>query len=283
MTDVALITCEALPEPDPDAAPIAAALEAAGLTHTLLPWDAADADPGAASVALFRSCWNYPWMIDRFAAWLDVAGAATTLLNGLDVVKWNLHKRYLLDLAAAGVPTTPTEVVAAGSTETLGDILGRRGWTDVVVKPAISAGSFRTLRCGVEGQAHLADLLTAGDVLVQPYLSSVEGHGERALVWLDGHLSHAIRKTVRWQGEDELVSTEAMPISDAEAEVAAAAVAVAQARGDLLYARIDMAPNASGQPVVMELELIEPSLFFPQGGPQALERFVAGIKARIRA
>lgn len=283
MTDVALITCETLPEPDPDAAPLAAALEAAGMTHTLLPWDAADADPGVASVAVFRSCWNYPWMVERFAQWLTVAGAATTLLNGLNVVRWNLHKRYLLDLATAGVPATPTEVVPPDSTETLGELLARREWDDVVVKPAVSAGSFRTLRCGAEGHAHLADLLTAGDVLVQPYLRSVEGHGERALVWIDGHLSHAVRKTVRWQGEDESVSTEAMPISAAEAEVAAAAVAVAQARGDLLYARIDVAPDASGQPVVMELELIEPSLFFPQGGAQALERFVAGIRDRIPA
>ncbi len=281
MTDVALITCAILPEPDPDAAPIAAALEQAGLTHALLPWDDPDADPGAADVAVFRSCWNYPWMLDRFAAWIERADDATTLLNGLPVVRWNMHKGYLNDLTDAGVPTTPTEVVPGGDARTLGDVLAARGWADVVVKPAVSAGSFRTLRGdAASAAAHFADLVADGDVLVQPYLTSVEGHGERALVWLDGELTHAVRKTVRWQGEDERVSAAAMPISDAEADVAAAAVAVAQARGDLLYARIDVAPDASGQPVVMELELIEPSLFFPQGGPAALDRFVAGIRAR---
>jgi hypothetical protein len=279
--DIALITCDVLPEPDPDAASIAAGLDAAGLSHTMLAWDDPSADPAVAPVAVFRSCWNYPWMLDRFAAWLTAADRATRLLNGLDVVRWNLHKSYLLDLHAAGIPTIPTEVVRQGSAETLPELLARRGWDDVVVKPAVSAGSFRTKRCGADGQDHLASLLELGDALVQPYLPSVEGYGERAMVWLDGELSHAIRKTVRWQGDEECVSAEATPISDAEAEVAAAAVTVAQARGDLLYARVDVAPDGSGQPVVMELELIEPSLFFPQGGPAALERFVAGIRARL--
>ncbi len=281
MTDVALVTCRELPEPDPDAAPIGRALEAAGLSWTMLPWDDERADPGGATVSVFRSCWNYPEHADAFDAWVRDARDRTRLLNPADVVLWNLHKRYLLDLEAAGVPTTPTEVVARGARTGLGDVLRDRGWSDVVIKPAISAASWRTMRVGPDdraaGEAWFADLVADGDTLVQPYLASVEHHGERALVWIGGELSHAVRKTPRWHGEDELVSTEAMPISDAEGDVARAAVAVARRRGDLVYARIDMAPDPAGQPVVMELELVEPSLFFPQGSADALRRYVAAI------
>ena len=115
-----------------------------------------------------------------------------------------------------------------------------------------------------EGEEHLASLLVERDVLVQPYLRSVQTYGERALVWIDGELCHAVRKNPRFQGEDENVSTEAMPISDAEARVAEEALEVVRGLGDLLYARIDMAPGPDGRPMIMELELVEPSLFFPQ-------------------
>jgi hypothetical protein len=86
-----------------------------------------------------------------------------------------------------------------------------------------------------------------------------------------------VRKSPRFQGDDESVS-EAMPITEAERVLATRAIAVVP--GELLYARIDVAPGPQGAPVIMELELIEPSLFFPQC-PAALTRFVAGIQRRL--
>ncbi len=282
--DVVLASCLDLPEPDLDAAPLLAALRSAGVQASVRGWDDPEARWADARLVVLRSTWNYPEHAAAFAAWIEEVGSCTTLLNGPEVVRWNLHKRYLVELSGAGVPTTPTVVLERGSTESLAAVQARRGWDDVVVKPAISAASFRTLRVGpgdqLAGQSHLADLLVERDVLVQPYLSSVEGHGERALVWIDGQLTHAIRKTPRWDGEDESVSTAAVPISPAEEALAHAAVAVAKQRGDLLYARIDMAPGPQGHPVVMELELIEPSLFFPQG-PHGLQRYVAAVVARL--
>ncbi len=282
--DVVLASCLDLPEPDLDAAPLLAALRAAGVQACVRGWDDPDARWDDARLVVLRATWNYPEHADAFAAWIAQVGSCTMLLNGPEVVRWNLHKRYLVELADAGVPTTPTVVLERGSTERLEAVRERHGWDDVVVKPAISAASFRTLRVGrdnrVAGQAHLALLLAERDVLVQPYLTSVEGHGERALVWIDGQLTHAIRKSPRWDGEDESVSTTAVPISPAEEALAHAAVAVARERGDLLYARIDMAPGPQGHPVVMELELIEPSLFFPQG-PHGLVRYVDAVVARL--
>jgi hypothetical protein len=114
-------------------------------------------------------------------------------------------------------------------------------------------------------------------VLVQPYLDSVEGHGERALVWIDGELTHAVRKSPRFIGDAEQVSA-AVPIADEEAAVARAALAVAPT--PLLYARIDVARDEHGAPRVMELELVEPSLFFAQG-PAALARLVAALRRQV--
>ena len=283
MLDLAIATCARLPEPDPDAAPLAAALSDAGLRFAVVGWDAAGDWP-AARATLIRSTWNYPWHAAEFSAWVDRVAAAGPLWNPEGVVHWNLHKRYLIDLLAAGLPVTPTELVPSGSEEDLVALLDRRGWTDAVVKPAVSAGSYRTLRVHRDdlgdAERHLRTLAVERDVLVQKYLPSVEDYGERALVWIDGEITHAVRKTPRFEGDDEAVSVEAMPITTAERDLAHRAMAAAG--GDLLYARVDVAPGEDGQPVIMELELIEPSLFFPQG-PHALDRLIRAIVRRLPA
>lgn len=281
MIDVALASCAVLPEPDPDQAPIEAAIEAAGLSVATWAWDDPAADFSQARCTVIRATWNYPWMLEEFSQWLLKVAGQTALLNPAPLIRWNLHKRYLLDLQDAGVPITPTAVLPRGAGTSLESLLAARGWQDVVVKPAVSAGSFRTLRVRpgelAAGEGHLLSLLEERDVLVQPYLPSVEGHGERALVWIDGEVTHAIRKNPRWQGEDESVSAEAMPISEAEHALAERTLAAAREHGEPFYARIDMAPGADGAPILMELELIEPSLFFPQG-PAGLSRYVAALQ-----
>ncbi len=292
VVDVVLASCARLPEPDHDQQPTEEALRAAGLGVQTRPWDG-DARFDDARCTVLRATWNYPWKAEAFRRWLDRVEPVTRLLNPAPLVRWNLHKRYLLDLIAAGVPTTPTEVLQRGAQVRLADLCADRGWDEVVVKPAVSAGSFRTLRVGQgnrqQGEEHLASLLEERDVLVQPYLRSVETYGERALIWIDDGLSHAVRKSPRWQGQDEEVSQEAVPIAPEEAALADRALEVVRRFGvpgaggctaAPLQARVDVAPGPDGAPVVMELELIEPSLFFPQA-PGALDRFVRGVRRRL--
>ena len=279
--DLALVTCAELPEPDPDAAPLAAALAESGITSEVLAWDDLQADWSRARLTVLRSAWNYPQHRKAFLAWAKRTAELSALWNPLDVVRWNTYKGYLLELEQRGLPVTPTELIRRGAEISLEQLLDQRDWPEVVVKPAVSASSFRTLRVSNDnlaaGQTHLQSLLTDGDVLVQRYLSSVEDYGERALVWIDGELTHAVRKNPRFEGQDEAVSTEAVPITHAESELARRVIDAVGTQ--LLYARVDVAPGPQGDPVLMELELVEPSLFFNQG-PAALERFVAGIRRR---
>jgi glutathione synthase/RimK-type ligase-like ATP-grasp enzyme len=281
--DLAVASCVTLPEPDADAAPLAAALAGAGVEAKVLAWDDPSADFGAAKMCVIRSTWNYAEEPEAFAAWVTRTARATALWNGEGIVLWNMHKGYLLDLDAAGVPAVPTRLLARGTKASLSAVARELGAETVVVKPAVSGGSRATMKVTKDllarGEEHLSALLARGDVLVQPYMASVEGYGERSLVWIDGEVTHAIRKTPRFAGDAESVS-EAMPIAGDEAELAARAIALAKAKGELLYARVDMARDAAGRPHVMELELIEPSLFFPKN-PPALARYVRAIRARL--
>jgi len=195
-------------------------------------------------------------------------------------VRWNHHKGYLLDLAGRGLPIVPTELVLAGSDESLRSICQRRGYSAVVVKPAIGAGSFgaRKFADADAGEAHLTALRERGDVLVQPYLSSITERGERSLVWIDGEVTHAVRKAPRFAGEQEQIE----PVTDlSTAERALSEKIFATLDVKPFYGRVDLVPGEDGEPLVMELELIEPSLYFNHSA-SGLERFVAGTLARLR-
>jgi hypothetical protein len=274
---IGIATCRPLPEPDPDQAPLTAALEARGAAVELVPWDV-DFDWRAVDLCVLRSTWDYHRRPDAFLAWVEKTAKTTRLLNPPEVVRWNAHKEYLLELEASGLPVAPTALLRRGDVTTLRDVADGYGWDDVVVKPAVSASSHATIRAQRGGlraaEAHLRELLDVEDVLVQGYLPSVEGHGERALVAIEGKLTHSVRKSRRFAGDAETV--ESVPIG---ADERALATRVLAQLPRLLYARVDVAPAADGTPCVMEVELIEPSLFVSQN-ETALHRLADAIVAR---
>jgi len=279
MTRIALrvATCKVLPEPDPDQAPLAAALAAGGFAAELLGWDDPAVDWDAPIPTILRSTWNYPAATAAFVAWLDRASAAAPLINPPAVVRANLNKRYLLALAARGVAVVPTTLVERGTVCELAAIAAPR----IVIKPEIGTASLGTRRFATAdpaAAAHLAALTTHGAALIQPYLASVEDYGERSLIWIDGELSHAVRKTPRFSGDDERIDGP-FPIADDERAVAEAALA--PIADQILYGRIDLARDDRGQPMVMELELIEPSLFFAHR-PGSAARYVAALRRYLQ-
>lgn len=282
--DVALVTCGSLPNLDPDDEPLVRALAGRGVSAGPVSWDDPQADWSTPRLAILRSTWDYYLRRDQFLAWAERVAAATTLLNPLEVVRWNTHKGYLRALGARGAPVVPTVYVEGGTRADLGAILAERGWARAVVKPAISADSYATIRVAedslAEGQAHLDALSAKGDVMVQPYLGAVETHGERCLVFLDGRLSHVVRKRSLFQGGRH-AGPEGIPVAPApdEAEAARRVLEVAQCER-LLYARVDLTRDDAGVPLLLELELVEPTLFL-RSAPGAADRLAGGIAARL--
>jgi hypothetical protein len=280
MPSVALLTCAQLPEPDPDQELLLSALTAAGLDARMLAWDDPAGDPAAFDLVVLRSCWNYYEHAQAFAAWIDAAAPVTELSNPASVVRWNLHKAYLRELEHAGLPMIPTEWCTHGQSVQLATVMDAQGWDDVVVKPSISASSYRTRRFGREqlaaGQVFLDGLLADRDAMIQRTIVPPNGHGERALVWIDGELTHAISKSPRFAGGVETVS-HALPVSDGDRRLAERALACVDA--ELLYARIDVMTDSDGNPLVSELELMEPSLYLVQSSA-ALDRFVVAMARR---
>ena len=275
---VRIATCRELPEADHDQAVLAAALAAAGVTAALAAWDDPAVDWDAPIPTLLRSTWNYALAPAAFLAWLDRASAAAPVINPPDVVRDNVHKRYLLALAARGVPIVPTTLVERGQVCDASELAAIAAAAPaIVIKPEVGAASLAARRFAPgdpAALAHLATLTGRGAALVQPYVASVEDQGERAVVWIDGELSHAVRKAPRFTGDSERVDGP-FPIASDERAVAEAALAPFADR--ILYGRVDLARDAAGQPMVMELELIEPSLYFwPY--PATADRFAAALR-----
>jgi hypothetical protein len=280
--DVAIASCVTLPEPDPDETPLADALREAGVNARLLAWDDAEASFSAAKMVVIRSTWNYTQAPENFRAWVDRTSASSELHNPASIVHWNLHKKYLLDLQAREIPTIPTRIFSKGADVSLVNVACELGANEIVIKPAVSAASSRTIRGDASSdraQDHLRALLKSGDTMVQPYVRSVEGYGERAIICIDGEVSHAVRKSPRFEGDEQSTSG-AMPIADDEAALAKKVLASFPER--LLYARVDLVRDANESPVVMELELTEPSLFLNES-PAGLARFVRAIVERLRS
>lgn len=275
-------TCLELPEPDPDEAPLAAALLAAGIEATWCGWDDPDVRWDEPVPCLLHSTWNYTLAVESFLSWCERVAARAPLFNSFAVVRANWHKRYLLELAGRGVAVVPTLLHEPGSSAAaVSRCIEERGWSRVVVKPAVGAASLGVSTFGGDEQPaleqHLGRWSSRGAVLIQPYLPSIEDYGERSVVIIDGAISHAIRKSPRFAGEAESISGP-VPITKEEAELALRATAPWSA--ELLYARVDMARGADGKPLIMELEMIEPSLYLAYA-PGAAERLVSGLLRRL--
>ena len=273
MTVVHLLTGERMPKPDPESHLVAAELERRGISAPIVPWT--DPAAGRADVVLIRTTWDYTSRREEFVAWCERTAAGAPLLNPPAVVRWNSHKGYLRELAAAGVPTVPTEVVTDPGAATFDGA--------VVIKPAVSSGAFGAGRFAAGDPAagdHLLGVLEEGDAIVQPYVPSVAAQGERSLIYLGGELSHAVNKQPA-AGDYRVQDRYGGQVHRHEpdpAELAAAQAALDHVGQSLTYARVDLVHGEDG-PMVIELELIEPELFLgvEPSAPVRLAELVAGF------
>lgn len=281
---IALVTFAGLPDLDPDDFPLVAAFAALGARAEPVLWDDPAADWSAFAAVLLRSPWDYFRRYDEFLAWCARVAAVSRLFNPPELVAWNTDKRYLVALAERGAPVVPTVHLEPGSRADLAALVAARGWSEVIVKPSVSADSWETIHVGperiAEGQAHLDRLLPERAMLVQPFLPSVESHGERCLVYLDGELAHAVRKNPLTQGGRWAGLPEGVPVTPtAEERAAAEAVLDLACPERPLYARVDLVQDAAGAPLLLELELTEPTLFLEEH-PGAADRLAAALLRR---
>lgn len=259
-----------------------AALDRAGVSVDVVDWDDHAVDWSLFDRVVLRSAWDYPRRLDEFSTWLESVDAVTDLVNPPALVRWSLDKQYLAELAEAGVPITPTVFVPPGSPACFPP-------GGVVVKPAVGAGSVDAASYGAdqheEATSHVTRLHAAGQVvLVQPFLRSIPEEGEWPMVFLDGRFSHAANKRVALPQAgtvDDMFAPErnvAHVATAAQTEVARAAVDLVSDRlGTPTYARVDLVRDDSGGFCVLEVELVEPSLFLAYAEPAAADRFAAAL------
>ncbi len=282
---VVLASCKELPTGDGDDSALVGALADVGVHAEWAPWDS-DADFTTADLVVLRTPWDYTDRLPDFLAW---CATVPTLTNPLPVIRWNTDKSYMVELAADGVPIVPTTLLHPGD---------RPQWPTgtFVVKPAVGAGSKGALKVkdGDHGAADAHWEQLGVKALLQPYQSAVDSHGETAMVYFGGQFSHAFTKSAMLTDDAQLdpsgtfiverlapTTPDAARRRLAEDTMDAAANVLGIRRSDLLYARVDLVAGADGSPLLLELELTEPSLGFRQTDPTAALRFASAVRTTL--
>lgn len=282
---LAIATCAAIPGIHADDVPLVAALAESGVEATPCVWTDPTIDWASFDAVLIRTTWDYFQRYAEFMAWLERLPVPT--INDQALLRWNSDKRYLLELQACGVDTIPTELVSGARL---------RGWLEtqsgreIVVKPTVSGGAWHTER-GVVGDpafaAAVQRLPVEFDYLVQPLIPEVVTDGEWSLLYFGGEFSHAVLKRpaagdfrVQAQFGGSEVALDPGPEVRARAEAALRATA-ACGYPDHAYARVD-GVVVGGRFLLMELEMIEPHLFFAHR-LAAARRLAENLVARLRA
>lgn len=299
------MTCREFADLDVDDRLLIPELAALGIDAEPAVWDDATVDWDRYDLAVVRSTWDYVDRRDEFLRW---AASVPRLANSASTIRWSTDKRYLRDLEAGGLPVVPTTWLEPGDPAELA------ATGVVIIKPSVGAGSRDAGRFDLAGperelaDKHVRRLQERGEtVMIQPYLDAVESAGETAMLFAGGRFSHAIRKEALLHGPDvavralfrpEVIS----PRTPAAAELKVAEQVLAGVRAHVpdppLYARVDVLPGppagasgpgddfsgsaagAGGRPVLLELELAEPSLFLRHDSGAAA-RFAAAIGTHL--
>ena len=278
---IALATAAHLPQLSEDDNILYKELLRRGFDVEPVVWDS-DADWSCYQVVITRSIWDYHRKYARFLEWLDALDASgACLYNPTPLERWNSDKHYMLDLETRGVRITPTRILDRGSSRSLASIIAETGWSRIVVKPAIASTGFETWQVDApitsDDEQRLAKQNAAMDVLVQEFVPGIRD-GERSFVFIGGEFTHCVLKKsagedfrihIEWGGTVERIQPPATQIAWASSVLAA----VGQ---PWMYGRVDAVLNDANELVLMELEMLEPELFFAYNS-DATDRFIEQI------
>jgi glutathione synthase/RimK-type ligase-like ATP-grasp enzyme len=283
--DVALITCSDRPHLSHSDTLLQSALAARDIEAGPLVWNDAAVDWSSPLVGVIRSTWDYHLQRPAFLRWAQHVSQVQTLWNPLPILHWNTHKSYLYDLEKWGVPIIPTRWVVQGASVDLAKLMQDHGWSEVVIKPAVSADAYGTILIeegmAIEGQLYLDHMLSTHDMLIQPFFPAIMSRGERSLIYIDGEITHAVvrppvlsRKPVPEPPKKALIA-----LQDEDQQLARKVIAALPS--PVLYARIDLVDDMDGKACVMEIELVEPELWLTWM-PAAAERFADAIAREVQ-
>ncbi len=284
MIDVALITCNPPPIFETEEEILLGELRKIGLSGISVAWDDPEFDWSTCKLAVVRSTWDYWHRRNEFIDWAREVEKKTSLWNSAKIIEWNTHKSYLKDLTEKGVSTIPTIWTEKDSSdrETF-LVIQDLEWQEYVIKPAVSGGAENTKRFQKKNvdlaHQHLCSIVQSNDAMIQPYLSSVDDYGERSLLYIDGEFTHSVRRPSILNGQvNKMSSMQIVPMVDEEVQFASHVLR--SVSEPLLYARIDFVRDSDGKYFLMELELVEPSLFLTLS-EKALNRFSNAIKKKL--
>lgn len=286
--DVRLVTwAGAGPSGDYDSRPLLAELHDRAIDADIRAWTDSAVDWSDARITVIRSTWDYHEARPEFLDWAERTATVSRLFNPPDIVRWNSDKRYLLDLERKGVRIVPT-IAAADAQSAASAILGT-GWSDIVIKPAISLDGHGVRRTtGDRASIHRAicSIEVHGPVIAQPFMSRIIDRGELSFAFIEGRLSHVVRKRPApgdFRVQERLGGSVEPASAPAGSTVFAQSVLNALDEAPL-YARVDIMEDDDTRDrfLLTELELVEPSLFLDTHPPSA-GTFADAIAARLTA
>jgi glutathione synthase/RimK-type ligase-like ATP-grasp enzyme len=282
---VLLLTCEDRPTLTPDDELLEDAFRRRGIEVESAPWSRIPVSQLGAATLLVRSTWDYHLRIREFRRWLvELYEAGGSVWNPVETLRWNLDKVYLRHLERSGVTLPPTRWLEPSDLSDWQDFSLPSGWEKAVLKPRIGATAFATSLVTRDSRLETRDLslLRSSGALLQAFVPEIETRGEVSLVFLAGEFSHAVRKLAR-TGEYRVQKDFGGTVercAPSQALLGFARRVIDATPVPWLYARVDVV-EAAGGPVLMELELIEPDLFFTHGEPGA-DRLAAAVIERAR-
>ncbi len=262
------------------------ALKKLGLISVRIDWASNNIDWSAFRCAVFRTTWDYYDRISEFTTWLKRVEKQTLLCNDASIIWWNLDKHYLSDIESKGIPVVPSRFIESGETANLSRLLDETGWKEAIIKPCISGSARHTYRVNSENAAAIQNivqpLLSVESFMLQPFMSDIRSSGEYTLMIIDGHFTHAVRKTPKagdFRVQDDHGGA-VHPCNPTEEQIALAERTMAACDPAPVYGRVDMVRDNSGEWAVMELELIEPELWLREQ-PAAAEIMARAISKII--
>lgn len=244
------------------------ALRAEGLKVERVDWADPEVDWEQTRCVLFRTTWDYFDQFDLFQQWMNQLPASVKMINPESIIRWNIDKHYLKDLENQGINIPPTLIMEQGDPRALSELLAETGWEEVILKPCISGGAKNTFRLNhstaADHEGKYRSLIAQEAFMLQPLQHNVLKEGELSLMVFGGIYTHAVQKIAKsgdFRVQDDWGGTvHSYEASDQEIRFA---IEAAQAIDPLpAYARVDVIRDNHGHLAIMELELIEPELWF---------------------